>query len=188
MKTMMIAIAGSVLAFQGAVAQETETSGQEAGEGIPATVHQEEAAREIPSDRFEQLDEDGSGSLSRQEAQAEATLSDRWGELDQDGDGNLSPEEFTGFEGGTAAGEEVAQEGEPGEGIPATRHQEQAVEGDLVGQLDEDGDGLVSQEEAQVEAQLSENWDRYDENADGVLDSRELDRFEQDILETEEAE
>jgi Ca2+-binding EF-hand superfamily protein len=63
--------------------------------------------------------------------------------------------------------------------MPSTRHQEQAVGDDLLGQLDEDGDGMISQEEAEAEAQLSDNWDRLDRNRDGQLDARELDRSNQ---------
>jgi Ca2+-binding EF-hand superfamily protein len=63
--------------------------------------------------------------------------------------------------------------------MPTTRHQEHAVQGDLIKQLDTDGDGKISQQEAEVEARLSDNWDEIDRNGDGKLDSNELDRVDQ---------
>jgi Ca2+-binding EF-hand superfamily protein len=72
--------------------------------------------------------------------------------------------------------------------MPTSPHQEEAIEEDLLGQLDQDGDGQISQQEAQVEAQLSDNWDLLDENRDGLLDSRELSQLEQTLSEIEEAE
>ncbi|MGH8196432.1 MAG: hypothetical protein ACREQ8_18860 [Woeseiaceae bacterium] len=83
---------------------------------------------------------------------------------------------------GVAQQTETPEEQESRHGIPATPHQEQAtreVKGDLFKQLDKDGDGEISQQEAQAEAQLSDNWDQFDRNDDGKLDSRELDRFDQ---------
>lgn len=193
MKTMITtAVATVVLSFQGTgVAQQTNPSDQEAAEGIPPTIHQEEVTSEVVNDHFQRLDEDGSGSISEQEAQSVTALSDNWSKFDKDGDGSLNKEEFTEYDQVTSAGDQVASAGAQGEveeEIPATQHQEQATKGDLVGQLDTDGDGMVSQQEGQAETRLAENWDQYDQNADGMLDSQELDRFEQEMLETEEAE
>lgn len=192
MKAMITAVATAVLSFQGTVAaQQTNPSDEEAAEGIPPTVHQEEVTRDVENPDFRQLDEDSSGSISREEAQASTKLSDSWSQLDQDGDGSLSREEFIEYDQVTAAGDDAARagtQGDPEDEIPATSHQEQTLGGDLVAQLDTDGDGMVSQQEAEAEAQLAENWNQYDENADGVLDPQELDRVEQDLAETEEAE
>lgn len=191
MKTAIIAVAASLLTCQGAIAlQETQSLEEtDRAEGIPATAHQEEATREI--DSFTQLDEDGNGQISRQEAQGVATLSDNWSRYDQDADGALDETEFSGFAQGTAAQHEVARAGGrtgAAEGLPTTPHQEEAVEGDLVAQLDRDGDGTISQEEAQGQEQLAANWSRYDANGDGQLDARELDEFQQELRDTEEAE
>lgn len=185
MKTMTTAIAAGMLSLPVSVAaQQTETAEPEPAEGIPATVHQEQTVREIPSERFQRLDEDASGSISMEEAQADASLSGSFRELDQDGDGSLSRQEFAELE----SSEEVARTGRQDEGMPATPHQEQAAPGGVVAQLDENGDGMITRDEAQADTRLAENWNRYDENADGVLDTRELDRFEQDLADTEEAE
>lgn len=191
MKTTIIAVAASLLTCQGATALQETQSPEETDrtEGIPATAHQEEATREI--DSFTQLDEDGNGQISRQEAQGVATLSDNWSRYDQDADGALDETEFSGFAQGTEAQHEVARAGErtgTAEGLPTTPHQEEVVEGGLVAQLDRDGDGTISQEEAQGQEQLAANWSRYDANGDGQLDARELDEFQQELRETEEAE
>lgn len=193
MKYTITVVAASLLTCQGALAaQQTQPADEaERAEGIPATPHQEEATREVDDDLFAQLDADGNGAISREEAQAVATLTDNWSQYDQDGDGALDEEEFGRFEQDTTARTGVAQAGEdrdPAEGIPATRHQEEALEGDLVGHLDKDGDGRVSEEEAQAEAELADNWDQYDANDDGQLDARELDQYRQELRDTEEAE
>jgi hypothetical protein len=78
--------------------------------------------------------------------------------------------------------------GQTEEGMPATPHQEKAVEEDLLAELDQDGDGQISQQEAQVETQLTDNWDELDENQDGMLDSGELSQLEERLSDIEEAE
>ncbi len=123
-------------------------------------------------------------------------LSDNWSQYDQDGDGTLSSREFGDFR---AEHGEVARTGEPtatgaaeAEGMPDTRHQEQTVGGDLLEALDKNGDGRISQQEAtahaEAHAELADNWDQYDEDGDGELDSGELDRLEQELRDIEEAE
>jgi hypothetical protein len=184
MKATTFAIAAFVFSLHGtAAAQQTAAPEEsETPQGIPATQHQEEAVREIESNLFEQLDKDGDGSISQQEARAHSQLSESWNRFDQNGDGSLDQEEFSDFEQSTALKDEAAAGGSRGQteqGIPATRHQEQAVQDDLIGQLDKDGDGFISEQEAQAEAQLSDNWDSLDENRDGKLDSRELENLEE---------
>ena len=194
MKATIFVIPALVLSFQGAVAaQQTATPepGATQQETPPPTPHQEEVTREVTSENFNELDQDGDGSISKEEAQAESTLSDNWSELDQNGDGMLDSEEFARLEHSTAAGEQVAGAGAHGEmeeGMPTTRHQEQVVDEELIGHLDKDGDGMISQQEADAEAQLADNWEQLDENGDGMLDSRELDQLEQKLSEIEEAE
>lgn len=203
MKATTMAAAASLLFWHGAIAaQQTATPEEtdaatatsqetEAAEGIPATVHQEEATREIESELFEEIDKDGNGVISRQEAQGEPALADSWSQYDEDGDDTLNSEEFGRFTQ-SAAGEEAVARAEERSGaaedMPATRHQEQAVEDDLVGQLDRNADGVISEDEAQADARLADNWDQYDENGDGRLDARELDRLEEELRDTEEAE
>lgn len=177
MKAMTTVIAASILSFQGAaVAQESATPTEsEPRQGIPATPHQKQTTKEIKSDLFSQLDRNRDGAVSRQEAEAKSALTQKWSTYDKNGDGRLDSQEFSAFEQ-TSAGDEssAGTSGDTKEGMPATRHQEKAVGNDLVGQLDKDGDGAISQQEAQVEAQLSDNWDQLDRNDDGKLDSGEL--------------
>lgn len=182
MNIMIISGAAILLSFQGSmVEQQTgtveETEGQE---GIPSTQHQEEAVREIESDHFNHLDQDGDGLVTRQEAQGEAELTDNWSEFDQDGDGSLDTSEFAAFEqrddrDPAAQDARALPRGDTEAGMPATEHQEEAVGDDLVGELDRDGDGRISQEEAREDATLSDNWRKLDKNGDGMLDASELD-------------
>jgi len=193
MKATIVVIPALVLSLQGAVAaQQTAPPEQSAGQQeIPTTPHQEEVAREVEGEGFKKLDEDGNGLISMEEAQAEPTLSANWSELDQNGDDMLDAEEFARSEHGMAAGEQVAGAGAHGEmeeGMPMSPHQEQAVDEELVGHLDSDGDGTISQQEAEAEAKLADNWEQLDENGDGMLDSRELDQLEQKLSDIEEAE
>jgi Ca2+-binding EF-hand superfamily protein len=181
---VMIVIAASILSAQGiAVAQEPATSAEsESRQGIPATPHQEQAAKEIKSDLFGKLDTNRDGAVSREEAQAKSGLTEKWSSLDRNGDGQLNAGEFAKVDSKSHTGHDEATAGTSGGGeqqMPATRHQEQAVGDDLVGELDQDGDGLISQEEAEAEAQLSDNWDQLDRNRDGQLDARELGRVHQ---------
>jgi Ca2+-binding EF-hand superfamily protein len=176
MRTMTIVLAAcifSLLATAGA--QQTGTPEDEKSQGIPATPHQEQAAREIPSDQFKQLDADHDGSISEHEAQADSSLSGSWSDLDQNGDGSLDMEEFS----ASSTETDPAAAGTTKADMPATPHQEHAVEGGLMQELDEDGNGKISQQEAEAEAQLSDNWDQLDRNGDGNLDSSELDRLDQ---------
>ena len=184
MKTMTTLIALGLVSVHGTgVAEPQETSeGQESRQGIPATPHQEQAAREVKGDLFKQLDSDRDGMISKQEGEQDSSVSESWDGLDQNEDGVLDSQEFSAFNEGSSGTEDlagVAQSGRTEANMPATAHQEHAVEGDLVGQLDTDGDGEISAEEAESEAQLSDNWDQLDRNGDGKLDSHELDSVEQ---------
>lgn len=192
MKAISTLGAALILSFNGTVAaQQTATPEDRAtGEGIPATEHQQQTAGDVRSDLFQRLDQDRDGQISQEEAQSETALSQSWSKFDQDGDGRLDPQEFSAFEQDTDVQSHatVGARGQTVEGMPTSPHQEQAVEGDLLGQLDADGDGQISQQEAQVEAQLADNWDRLDENGDGVLDSDELSQLEERLAEIEDAE
>ncbi|MBN1239354.1 MAG: hypothetical protein JXB36_12700 [Gammaproteobacteria bacterium] len=180
MKPLITVMSACALSFLGTVgAQQAEPPEEEAREGIPASPHQEQALREVRSDLFERLDQNRDGSISRAEAQAEASLSGNWSEYDENGDQVLDPQEFSAFDAGSTASAEgertqVARGELTEEGLPATRHQQQVVREDLVEELDEDGDGGISREEAQGEARLIEEWDELDRNSDGQLESTEL--------------
>lgn len=183
MKAITTVMAACILSLHAnADAQQTGTPEEEESQGIPATPHQEEVAPEIRSDLFKQLDEDRDGSISKQEAQADSSLSGSWNDLDRNGDGTLDSEEFSGFHESSTGTEDLAGVGQRGPtraDMPATRHQEDAIQGDIIEQLDKDGDAEISQQEAQADARLSDEWDQLDRNADGKLDSRELDRVDQ---------
>lgn len=196
MRTMTTVLAASLLSFQGiALAQESGAQAQESGaqtgqeprpeqeprQGIPATKHQTQTVDEIKSERFSQLDEDGNRSISREEAQAETKLTDNWSTYDEDGDGSLNLEEYSEFERTSASGDATSGDtsgmlgiGETEQDMPATRHQQQRVGDDLIGELDRDGDGAISKDEAEGEAGLSGQWDQLDRNSDGKLDAQEL--------------
>lgn len=45
--------------------------------------------------------------------------------------------------------------------------------------LDEDGNGVVSREEAQGHANITVHWERIDRNGDGRMDRAEFSAFEQ---------
>ena len=47
--------------------------------------------------KFELLDNDGDGFISRSEATADILLRERWNNVDRDKDGRLNQEEFTAF-------------------------------------------------------------------------------------------
>ena len=47
--------------------------------------------------KFELLDNDGNGFISRSEATADIRLRERWNNFDKDKDGQLNQEEFTAF-------------------------------------------------------------------------------------------
>lgn len=181
MKIMTTMIAASILSFQGiAVAQESGAQAeQEPQREMPATKHQAQTMDEIKSERFSELDKDGDRAVSREEAQDEGKLTDNWSTYDEDGDGSLTMEEFSEFERTSADSSEGMlgigeTPGETQQDMPATRHQEQTVGGDLIDNLDSDGDGAISKEEAEGDAGLSGQWDQLDRNSDGKLDAEEL--------------
>lgn len=182
MKPVISLMSACTLSLVGTALAQQPAEGQ-GREGIPATTHQEEALREIDSDLFQRLDQDSDGSISRQEAQAESSLSDSWSEYDENGDQTLDPQEFSAYERSSTTESEGAQLGQQGiteEGLPATRHQQEAVRDDLVEQLDRDDDGGISRQEAEDDPRLTSEWDRLDQNADGELDSTELALLEEE--------
>lgn len=130
--------------------------------------------------RLMMLDADGDGKLSKQEAPPR--LQEHFDLLDADGDGYLTVEEITamiGSHGGPGRGQAGtpgtgalgAPEGRPGGGQFAGR----AGGGQIVErlqQLDADGDGRLSREEAPP--RMQQFFDRLDVDGDGYVTMQEL--------------
>jgi hypothetical protein len=191
MKPIATMMAACTVPFLWTVSAQQEPAASDAAleqtrEGIPASPHQEEALRDIGGELFSRLDENGDASISVQEARAEAALAERWDELDRNGNQTLDETEFAAYERSTAS-EESAQdsadvqvaEGElTEEGLPASPHQQDVTQSDLIEQLDTDGDGAVSRQEAQADARLQSEWQELDQDQDGELDRIELSQLE----------
>src|SRR5690606_29292367 len=159
-----LSLQAPVVAAQEASPEPETTPRTETQRGVPSTPHQETVSREIESDTFGHLDKNGDGAVSKDEAGKKSGLTDNWSQYDGNGDGSLDKDEFAAFEQRSNSSEELArtassrstQSGTAGSEMPSTRHQEQTVQDDLIGQLDEDGDGAVSQQEAEAEAQVAD--------------------------------
>lgn len=101
-------------------------------EGLPATEHQREAVGEEGAmtqevtQRFEQLDADRDGKISYDEAQAMPALKDYWDQQGKDKSAQMDQSEFAQFESQLQTG---TDRGGGPEGLPATEHQKEAVEG-----------------------------------------------------------
>ena len=160
--------------------QQGQAPEQQAQQGIPATQHQRETLRELDSELLGRLDADQDGSISREEAQTESALIEGWSEYDLNGDQVLDQHELAAYEAESESEDiEVAEGERTVEGLPATQHQREAVGQQLVEQLDTDGDGAISQSEAQGSSELTADWEELDRNDDGKLDVSELDGAEQ---------
>jgi len=172
-------VAGIATASVGtAAAQQAEGQQGPDERDLPATQHQQEALSDIRGDLFDRLDANRDGLISRTEAQSESALTEKWDEYDRDGNQTLDHDELSAYqpsESESAEHDVDVAAGEPTiEGLPTSPHQREAVRGELVGLLDENGDGTVSRDEAQNEPDLISNWDELDRNSDGVLDPTEL--------------
>ena len=53
---------------------------------------------------FNELDENGNGTLSRQEVEGNSELIDQWSQADTDGDGTIDRAEFSAFEASESSG------------------------------------------------------------------------------------
>lgn len=155
--------------------QQAQTPEQQEQQGIPATQHQREALRELDSELLGRLDANQDGSISREEAQSESGLIEGWSQYDTNGDQVLDQHELAAYEAESESEDiEVAEGGRTVEGLPASPHQREAVRPQLVELLDTDGDGAISQSEAQGNSQLTADWEELDRNNDGKLDVSEL--------------
>ncbi|WP_319521766.1 EF-hand domain-containing protein [uncultured Desulfosarcina sp.] len=138
-----------------------------------------------PSDMFDEIDKDGSGSVEEEEAETLAEMiSEATGEdvsasdlmaYDEDGDGVLSEEETQ------AALEDYRPEGPPPDGMMARGDFDMSQ---LFSDTDEDEDGYLDETEAETIAEMISNAtgeeitaesliETYDEDGDGVLSEDE---------------
>jgi len=98
---------------------------------------------------FSEVDLNNDGVISEREAAAmPVSLQDAYSTVDADGDANISPSEYAAARTNLFQAEDFAE-------------------------LDTDGDGVISEDEAQDYPPLSEAYDRVDANEDGLIDKRE---------------
>lgn len=67
------------------------------------------------------------------------------------------------------------------EAVPKTPHQQQVtsdVQSEAFGKLDQNGDGMISQEEGQADTALVKSWGNYDRDHDQQLNVEEFAAFE----------
>lgn len=111
-------------------AQSTEpgTVTPSVGGEAPVTEHQSEAIRGVEQ-RFQELDKDGDGLISRDEAESMPALADYWQKQEMGDDDTLDQAEFAQFESEMETGVDMydseSKEG-PG-GVPATPHQREVT-------------------------------------------------------------
>ena len=77
-----------LVAAQEASTEPETTPSTDTHRGLPSSPHQETVSREIRSETFKNLDQDGDGQVSKEEAQKEAGLTENWSRYDGNSDGN----------------------------------------------------------------------------------------------------
>jgi hypothetical protein len=104
------------------------------------------------------MDTDGDGQISKEESAMDSDLTAKWAELDSDQSDSLSRDEFT-------------------------VHQQQVLSMENESrfkQLDSNGDGQLSQEEANQHSTLSQHWSDLDSDQSGSLNQEEFSMFQDD--------
>lgn len=130
---------------------------------------------------FNELDQDDDGVLSQQEVQG-TPLAQNYQDADVDQDSNISETEFDLYKeqlelqqsgsGQGGGGQSGSGSGQSGGGSGS---------GSLpdFGQLDQDGNGNISQQEAQGTQQLQQNFNQADSDGNGNISEQEYQQFMQ---------
>ncbi len=127
---------------------------------------------------FEEIDEDGNGVISQEEAQTYDQLAQNWQQYDLDSNQQLDQSEFSAFESDMKP-EDTGVNGAMGEDEMGAQAPDQKPEQTAsFSDLDVDGDGIISQDEAQQNDQLAQNWQQYDFDSNQELDRAEFSVFE----------
>jgi Ca2+-binding EF-hand superfamily protein len=124
-----------------------------AADGAPApdpqARHEQMKARML--EKLKAADTNGDGMISREEANAALPMiATHFDEIDTNKDGFITLQEF-------------------GAAMKAMHHRHEGLK-----QLDKNGDGLISHEEAQASPRLAKHFDAIDTNKDGFLSKDEL--------------
>lgn len=93
---------------------------------VPATEHQGEALESVEDD-FAALDTDGDGYISKEEALASPKLAGYWEENELGEEEKMDRSDFARFEAQAVSGE-ASGEAAPKTEVPASEHQEEALE------------------------------------------------------------
>ena len=117
----------------------------------------------VMQEEFSILDRDDSGKLSKDELGKEFEGLLETGDTDKDGSLNL---------------EEFSNARKPGDSV--RNNGDRPERGDILGQLDKDGDGKISKDEAP--ARLKENFDKVDKDGDGFLSKEEIEGIVRDRM------
>lgn len=148
---------------------------------------------------FEELDTNQDGYVSREEAISSEPLVNNWSSADTNADDQLDQSEFSAFEeqqgGATEPAPDTGMGTDGGMGTDTGGGTDSGAMGDpqssadpMSGQaegeiasfesLDTDGDGYISEQEAQAHDALANSWQDVDVNSDNQLDQAEFSAFE----------
>lgn len=139
--------------------------------------------------RFNELDKNGDGKISRDEAQSDRILSTQFAQIDKNGDGYISPDEYSAI-GAGATGGGGSQSGTNDSSSQAGASRSSSSDSGTRGEgseamlsfndLDRNKDGKVTRDEAESDAPLLAQFSNADKNGDGVISSTEYDAWASD--------
>lgn len=139
-KTLMIAALGAAVTVPMALAA--------AGESAAQSRQGAQFSDRGPGAMFEALDLNGDGQVTR--AEADQFRADRFAVLDADGDGSVSEAEFLENARAQTAERAGARFGDldiDGDGAVSATEFEQAPRGDMFARLDQNEDGVITEDE-----------------------------------------